>query len=229
MSNGSGRRPTLAVVGATGVVGTEAVALLEERGFPVGSLRLMASGRSAGETIGFRGKDVTIEALAGADFAGIDLIFSAPGASVSLEYVPRAVAAGALVIDKSSAFRMAPDVPLVTLSALSGRGIDRLREAVVEIYAIWNKRIATHRLNEWLNSATQRHAPPTAKGRRIKIRFMTQPSTRPPTFVAFCSQPTGLPKSYMRYLTNSLREAFQLPGVPIRINLRKGDNPFARD
>ncbi|HNU67999.1 MAG TPA: aspartate-semialdehyde dehydrogenase [Myxococcota bacterium] len=104
---------SVAVVGATGVVGTEAVALLEERGFPVGSLRLMASGRSAGETIGFRGKDVTIEALAGADFAGIDLIFSAPGASVSLEYVPRAVAAGALVIDKSSAFRMAPDVPLV--------------------------------------------------------------------------------------------------------------------
>ena len=100
---------SVAVVGATGVVGTEAVALLEERGFPVGILRLMASGYSAGETIGFPGKDVTIEAMAGAYFAGIDLIFSAPGASVSLEYVPRAVAAGALVIDKSSAFRMAPD------------------------------------------------------------------------------------------------------------------------
>lgn len=123
----------------------------------------------------------------------------------------------------------APDVPLVTLSALSGRGIDRLRHAVVDIYAVWNKRVSTHKLNEWLNVALQRHAPPTAKGRRIKIRFMTQPSTRPPTFVAFCSQPTGLPKSYMRYLTNSLRDAFQLPGVPIRINLRKGDNPFARD
>ncbi len=123
----------------------------------------------------------------------------------------------------------APDVPLITLSALSGRGIDRLREAVINIYAVWNKRVSTHKLNEWLNEALQRHAPPTAKGRRIKIRFMTQPSTRPPTFVAFCSQPTGLPKAYLRYLTNSLRDAFQLPGVPIRINLRKGDNPFARD
>lgn len=109
MSNGI----SVAVVGATGVVGTEAIVLLEERGFPVASLRLMASGRSAGETIEFRGREVTVEALAGADFSGIDLILSASGASVSLEYVPRAVAAGALVIDKSSAFRMAPDVPLV--------------------------------------------------------------------------------------------------------------------
>jgi GTP-binding protein len=65
-------------------------------------------------------------------------------------------------------------------------------------------------------------------GRRIKIRYITQPSARPPTFVAFCSRPEELPKSYIRYLTNSLREAFKLPGVPLRLNLRKGDNPFAK-
>jgi GTP-binding protein len=120
-----------------------------------------------------------------------------------------------------------PDVPLVTLSALSERGIDRLKEAVLTIHATWNRRVATAKLNQWLDGALQRHAPPAAKGRRIKIRFITQPSARPPTFVAFCSQPGALPKSYLKYLTNSLREAFGLPGVPIRFNLRKGENPFA--
>jgi GTP-binding protein len=120
-----------------------------------------------------------------------------------------------------------PDVPLVTLSALSERGIDRLRQAVLDIHALWNRRVATHKLNQWLDGALQRHAPPAANGRRIKIRFITQPSARPPTFVAFCSQPGALPKSYLKYLTNSLRDAFGLPGVPIRFNLRKGENPFA--
>jgi GTP-binding protein len=86
--------------------------------------------------------------------------------------------------------------------------------------------VSTSALNRWLEEALARHAPPAARGRRIKIRFMTQPSARPPTFVAFCSQPEELPKSYIRYLTNSLREAFDLPGVPLRLNLRKGDNPY---
>lgn len=103
----------VAVVGATGVVGTEAIGLLEERDFPLASLRLVASGRSAGDQISFRGSSITVEALGSFDFHGIDLVLSAPGASVSLEYVPRAVAAGCLVIDKSSAFRMDPAVPLV--------------------------------------------------------------------------------------------------------------------
>lgn len=104
---------SVAVVGATGVVGTETIGLLEERDFPVGSLRLMASGRSAGDTMQFRGREITIESLAAADFAGVDVVFSAPGASVSREHMPRAVEAGALVIDKSSAFRMDPDVSLI--------------------------------------------------------------------------------------------------------------------
>jgi GTP-binding protein len=118
-------------------------------------------------------------------------------------------------------------VPLVTLSALSGAGLDRLIEAVLTSYEHWNRRVSTPDLNRWLSDALERHTPPAARGRRIKIRFVTQPSTRPPTFVAFCSQPAGLPKSYLRYLTNSLRDTFGLPGVPIRFNLRKGQNPYA--
>jgi GTPase len=121
-----------------------------------------------------------------------------------------------------------PGVPFVTLSALSGRGLDRLEQAVFAAYERWNRRVPTPALNRWLTEATARHTPPAAKGRRVKLRFMTQPSARPPTFVAFCSQPQALPKAYLRYLTNSLREAFDLPGVPIRFKLRKGDNPYDR-
>lgn len=120
-------------------------------------------------------------------------------------------------------------VLVVPVSARSGRGLDKLRAAVLQAHEIWNRRIPTRKLNQWLEGATQRHAPPTAKGRRVKLRFVTQPSARPPTFVAFCSQPEGLPKSYLRYLVNSLRQTFELPGTPIRFNLRKGENPFAED
>jgi GTP-binding protein len=122
-----------------------------------------------------------------------------------------------------------PGVPLVTLSALAGQGLDRLKSAVFAAYERWNRRVPTPDLNRWLGEAVERHTPPAAKGRRIRIRFMTQASARPPTFVAFCSQPQALPKSYLRYLTNSLRSTFDLPGVPIRLKLRKGANPYARD
>ncbi len=107
------RTVDVAVVGATGMVGREAIELLEARGFPVGRLRLFASGRTAGTTVNFRGIPVTVENLAQADFAGIQVVLSAPGATVSREFAPKAVAAGAVVIDKSSAYRMDPDVPLV--------------------------------------------------------------------------------------------------------------------
>jgi GTP-binding protein len=131
---------------------------------------------------------------------------------------------------KTAAERLAKveGVPLVAISALAGRGLDRLMAAVFRSYELWNRRIPTSDLNRWLAEALERHAPPAARGRRVKIRFMTQPSARPPTFVAFCSRPDALPKAYLRYLTNSLREAFDLPGVPIRFRLRKGDNPFAK-
>ena len=120
----------------------------------------------------------------------------------------------------------AQGVSLVTLSARSGRGLDRLQQAVLHAHEIWNKRVATHKLNQWLDGALQRHAPPASKGRRIKIRYITQASARPPTFIAFCSQAGSLPKSYIKYLTNSLREAFDLPGTPIRLQLRQTHNPF---
>ena len=121
-----------------------------------------------------------------------------------------------------------PGVALVAISARAETGLDQLMREIVKTYELWNKRVPTPQLNRWLNEALARHAPPAAAGKRIKIRYITQPSTRPPTFVAFCQRAEVLPKSYLKYLTNSLRETFGLPGVPVRFNLRKGDNPFAR-
>ena len=117
-------------------------------------------------------------------------------------------------------------VALVTLSARSGRGLDRLQQAVLDAHEIWNRRVPTHKLNQWLTGALQRHSAPASKGRRIKIRYITQASARPPTFIAFTSQAGGLPQSYIKYLTNNLREAFDLPGTPIRFQLRQTHNPF---
>lgn len=121
-----------------------------------------------------------------------------------------------------------PGVAFVTLSARAETGLDNLMKAIVKAHETWNRRVPTNQLNRWLEEALSRHAPPAASGRRIKIRYITQTSARPPTFVAFCQRAEALPKSYLKYLTNSLREAFDLPGVPIRFNLRKGDNPFAK-
>ncbi len=120
-----------------------------------------------------------------------------------------------------------PGVKVVTVSALAERGLDKLMAAIMEAHGIWNKRIATATLNDWLRSAVDRHPPPAVRGRRIRIRYITQPSSRPPTFIAFTSRPADLPTSYVRYLLNNLRETFGLPGTPIRLNLRKGDNPYS--
>jgi GTPase len=120
-------------------------------------------------------------------------------------------------------------VSLVTVSAKSGKGIDKLMGAVLTADEVWNKRLPTHALNDWLNAAVDAHPPPAPSGRRIKIRYMTQANARPPTFVAFCSQPKALPDAYVRYLVNGLRETFDLPGVPIRFNLRKGKNPYVKE
>jgi len=122
-----------------------------------------------------------------------------------------------------------PGVPLVAVSALAGRGLDRLMEEVFRAYATWNRRVPTPALNRWLSEALERHPPPAAKGRRIRIRYITQPSARPPTFVAFCTRAEALPKAYLRYLANGLRAAFDLPGVPIRLRLRRAANPFDDD
>jgi GTP-binding protein len=118
-------------------------------------------------------------------------------------------------------------IAMVPISALGDKNLDKLMTAVIAAHDTWNKRVSTSALNRWLIEAVGRHAPPASSGRRIKLRYMTQASTRPPTFVAFCSKPDDVPKSYVRYLVNGLRETFKLPGVPIRFNLRKSDNPFA--
>ena len=118
-------------------------------------------------------------------------------------------------------------VPVVTISALRGDKLDRLLDAVFTAYEIWNRRVPTAALNRWLAATIERHPPPAPGGRRIKLRYMTQAKTRPPSFAIFCSRPTKLPDSYLRYLENALREDFDLPGTPIRLTLRKGENPYA--
>jgi GTP-binding protein len=120
-------------------------------------------------------------------------------------------------------------IPLVTISAEEGEGIARLMRRVFEIYEKWNHRISTGDLNRWLGGITERHPPPMASGKSVKLRYATQIKTRPPTFAIFVNRPTELPDSYLRYLVNGLREAFGLDGVPLRITLRKGNNPYAGD
>jgi len=114
----------------------------------------------------------------------------------------------------------------VTLSGQTGKGLDRLMEAVVDTDRIWNKRVSTSRLNRWLDDVQAYHPPPAVAGRRIRFKYITQAKTRPPTFVAQCTRPEGLPASYERYLLNELRATFELPGVPLRLHLRKPENPY---
>jgi GTP-binding protein len=118
-------------------------------------------------------------------------------------------------------------VAVLALSALSGKGDDKVMKSVFEVYEAWNKRVSTAGLNRWFANAVDSHPPPAVAGRRIKLRYITQPNARPPTFIMFCSQPDALPESYKRYLVNSLREAFSLRSVPIRLHLRKPKNPYA--
>jgi len=118
-------------------------------------------------------------------------------------------------------------VPMVTMSAVDGRGVSRLRDAILDAHRVWNIRISTSRLNRWLGDMVLRHPPPAPGGRRIRLRYMTQAKARPPTFILFTSRPEDLPTAYTRYLVNGLREEFGLNGTPIRMLLRKGDNPYA--
>jgi len=126
-----------------------------------------------------------------------------------------------------ASFAQVKDVPIVGFSALNGRGVERLMPKVMETYDIWNKRIPTPKLNRWLREMEVLHPPPLAKGRRIRLRFMSQIKTRPPTFILSASQADELGKDYVRYLVNRLRDDFGMPGVPIRLSMRKAKNPFA--
>jgi GTP-binding protein len=116
--------------------------------------------------------------------------------------------------------------PIIALSAQHGEGLDKLMEAIVAARVPWSKRISTSTLVRWLMDATDANPPPAVSGRRIKMRYMTQAKTRPPTFVSFCSRPEALPESYLRYLVNGLRETFDMAGTPIRFHVKKTANPF---
>jgi GTP-binding protein len=116
--------------------------------------------------------------------------------------------------------------PVVALSAETGRGLERLMPAVVKAHADWSTKIKTRDLNDWLKLAVERHPPPAVNGRRVKPKYMAQTKARPPTFVLFASRPDKLPESYRRYLINSIRQSFDLPGTPIRITVKSGKNPF---
>lgn len=119
-------------------------------------------------------------------------------------------------------------VPTVTISALKKEGLDKLMSAVLKVYDRWNKRIPTAPLNQWFGDMIDRYPPPLGKNkRRIKLRYITQAKTRPPSFYIFSSNPEGLPDAYLRYLTNNLRDTFDLRGIPLRITVRKTGNPFA--
>jgi GTPase len=119
-------------------------------------------------------------------------------------------------------------VPFVTVSALKGQGMDRMMETVFKVYDLWNTRVQTRKLNDWLREMTERHPPPLGSlGRRLRVRYVTQAKIRPPTFVAFVSRAADMPDSYARYLVNGLRDSFDLDGIPIRLLLRQGKNPYA--
>lgn len=120
-------------------------------------------------------------------------------------------------------------IPVVTISALTGAGIERLLPVVRHAHTIWNTRVPTGELNRWFEQALERHQPPLVSGRRLKLRYVTQAKARPPTFVAFGTRAERIPDDYQRYLVNSLRETFRLPGTPIRLQLRGTKNPYAAD
>jgi GTP-binding protein len=132
------------------------------------------------------------------------------------------------IIDEAQ--RQLPQVrgaPIIALSAETGRGLEKLMPAVFKTHADWSTKVKTRDLNDWLRMATERHPPPAVSGRRIKPKYMAQTKSRPPTFVLFASRADQLPESYRRYLINSIRESFDLPGVPIRVTVKSNKNPYA--
>jgi len=135
--------------------------------------------------------------------------------------------AAALRADADHLLPQVKGVPVVAVSGLRGEGIDRLMTAVEEAYAVWNRRVPTAALNRWFEQAVDANPPPAVSGRRLKLNYVTQTKARPPSFVVFCSRADAVPESYLRYLVNSLRSFFELPGTPVRITLREKANPFA--
>jgi GTP-binding protein len=132
---------------------------------------------------------------------------------------------------REQATRLLPQLkgaPVVAVSAETGQGLDRLMRAVLAVEEVWNRRVSTGQLNRWLEGVLASHPPPAVAGRRIKIRYATQPKTRPPHLALFGNQLNRLPAAYTRYLVNNIRESFDLPGVPIRLSLKTSDNPYGK-
>jgi GTP-binding protein len=117
--------------------------------------------------------------------------------------------------------------PVATLSARNGDGLDRLMQAVLQSYTVWNRRVPTAALNRFLARAISANPPPAISGRKLRLDYITQAKSRPPTFILFASRASELPETYRRYLVNEMREDFSLPGTPIRLMLRGKANPFA--
>ena len=120
-------------------------------------------------------------------------------------------------------------IAVVSVSGETGDGLGRLMNGVISTFEYWNRRVPTHKLNRWLKAMTERHPPPMVQGRRLRLRYLTQTKTRPPTFHLFLSRHDALPDDYGRYIVNGLREDFAIPAVPIRLVMRKADNPYAKD
>jgi GTPase len=118
-------------------------------------------------------------------------------------------------------------VTVVAVSGLTGLGLDRLMQAIVDSHTVWNRRVPTNALNRWLNGAIAAHPPPAVSGRRLKLNYLTQPKSRPPSFVLFCTRADAVPEAYLRYLINGMRDVFDLQGTPIRLTLREKKNPYA--
>ncbi len=190
----------------------------------------------------------SLQAIRGADVVLLMVDATAPLEKQDLTIANRALDAGKalmvaankwdLVDDRDRALQVIKDrielrlpqikgVVCLPISVKSGKNVDRLLPAAVDLEAAWSKRVTTAMINRWLEHATDDHAPPLAKGRRVKIRYATQIATRPPTFALFVSQANALPGSYLRYLANSLRETFHFNGVPLRLLERSGKNPYA--
>ena len=137
------------------------------------------------------------------------------------------LAAKELRLDALRAMPQFGGVRIVFLSALTGRHTDRLMPAIKEAYIDWNAKVKTSDLNDWLSGVQAHHPPPAVGGRRIKMRYAAQIKSRPPTFVIKCARAADVPETYRRYLINSLRDAFELGGTPVRVQLKAGDNPYA--
>jgi GTP-binding protein len=135
----------------------------------------------------------------------------------------------ALIEEASERLPQLRGSPVVALSAETGWQLDRLMPAVFKVHNDWSTKVKTRDLNDWLHIAVQRHPPPAVNGKRIKPKYLAQTKTRPPTFVLLASRAESLPDAYKRYLVNGLRESFDLPGVPIRLTVRQGANPYAEE